>query len=622
MKILNKINNVEDLKKLDESDLPRLCKEIRSFLVKSVSKTGGHLASNLGVVELVVAMHYVFDSPTDKFIFDVGHQSYVHKILTGRKNEFGNLRKYNGLSGFPKASESEHDAFDTGHSTTSISAGVGYAIGRDLKGEKNKVISVIGDGSFTGGMAYEALNNAGKSKTDLIVVLNDNNMSISENVGALAVNLNKLRMSEAYNDAKTGTKNTLEKFFDENNLVGSAISVTKGKLRRAVYNDGFFESLGFRYYGKIDGNNVLELIKTFRFIKEMRAPILLHIDTKKGLGYKFSEENPEGFHGISKFDVVTGNTNKGNGQSYSSVFGDKLCDLAEKHKNIVAITAAMSAGTGLKKFQDTYPKRFFDVGIAEQHAVTFASAISKEGFIPFIAIYSTFLQRAYDQIIHDVAIMEQKVVFCIDRAGLVGEDGETHQGVFDIGYLLNIPGMTIMSPYNKQELEEMLELAYEIKGPVAVRYPRGNVPNVDYDVSRVEAFKCQKILEPDVKSDIAIVAVGNMVDNALKAREILKGQGISVSVINPRFLKPVDESMVKDFENYKFVVSLEDGQKINGFGAYLQNKAVELGVKTEIKNLGYEDRFTNQGSVAELFKEHGVDAESIAEFVKKLNSLK
>lgn len=615
LKILDKINSVEDLKKLNEDELPILCKEIRAFLIKAVSKNGGHLASNLGVVELTVAMHYVFDSPNDKFIFDVGHQSYIHKILTGRKNEFGNLRKYNGLSGFPKATESKHDAFDTGHSTTSISAGLGYALGRDLKGGNNKVISVIGDGSFTGGMAYEALNNAGKCKTDLIVILNDNNMSISENVGALSLKMNKVRISEAYNEAKSSTKNVLVRFFEENNSLESVISRAKGKIRRAVYDDGFFESLGFRYYGKIDGNDIYKLIEIFRFIKDMKSPILLHIDTKKGLGYKFSEENPEGFHGVSKFDVSTGNATKGKGKSYSRCFGDKLEELATKNENIVAITAAMSAGTGLKNFQEKFPKRFFDVGIAEQHAVTFASGLAKEGFVPYIAIYSTFLQRAYDQVIHDVAIMEQKVIFCIDRAGLVGEDGETHQGVFDIGYLINIPNMTIISPANSQELEESLELAYNIEGPVAIRYPRGNVPILDYDVDKLELNKSHKITSG---GDIAIVAVGNKVETAVKVQKAMKEQSIDITVINPRFLKPIDIDMVKSLDKYKYVISIEDGQKINGFGSYLQLVAIENNIDIKIINLGYEDRFTNQGAVSELYKEHGTDVESILKLIKDL----
>ncbi len=614
MKVLDKVNNIEDLKKLDKQELPQLCDDIRKFLVESVATTGGHLASNLGVVELTVAMHYVYNSPKDKFIFDVGHQAYVHKILTGRKNEFKNLRKYKGLSGFPKADESVHDAFDTGHSTTSISAALGYAIGRDLKKEKNKVVAIIGDGSFTGGMAYEALNNAGKSQTDLIVVLNDNNMSISENVGALATNLSRVRMSTAYNNAKINTKNAITRIFEDNSGLENVLTRTKKRIRNLVYSGGgFFEELGFKYYGKIDGNNVLELVEVFTVLEELKRPVLLHIDTKKGLGYKYSEENPEAFHGTPIFDINTGNSNKSSGLSYSKCFGDKLCELAEKNQNIVAVTAAMAVGTGLSDFSKKYPKRLFDVGIAEQHAVTFASGLSKSGFVPYVAIYSTFLQRAYDQIIHDVAITKQKVVFCIDRAGLVGEDGETHQGVFDIGYLINIPNMVVMSPSTSEELKEMLEIAYNLDSPSAIRYPRGNVPKATYQEEKVEFKKAQTIYSG---SEVAVVAVGNMVDTAVKVANKLKEIGINITVINPRFLKPVDDNLVETLDSYKKVFVLEDGQKINCFGSYLQILMSEKGKIANIQSLGYEDRFTNQGSIQELRKEHNIDVESIFNLIE------
>ncbi len=615
MKVLDRVNSIEDLKKLNKEELPQLCDDIRQFLVESVATTGGHLASNLGVVELTVAMHYVYNSPKDKFIFDVGHQAYVHKILTGRKGEFKNLRKYKGLSGFPKAEESVHDAFDTGHSTTSISAALGYAIGRDLKGEKNKVVAIIGDGSFTGGMAYEALNNAGKIQTDLIVVLNDNNMSISQNVGALASNLNRMRMSTAYNDAKVSTKNVISRLFEENSGLQNVITRAKKRIRNAVYNSGgFFEELGFKYYGKIDGNNVLDLVEIFSVLENLKRPILLHIDTKKGLGYKYSEENPEAFHGTPRFDINTGSSSKSTGLSYSKCFGDKLCELASRNENVVAVTAAMAVGTGLSDFGNKFPERLFDVGIAEQHAVTFASGLSKTGAVPFVAIYSTFLQRAYDQIIHDVAITNQKVVFCIDRSGLVGEDGETHQGVFDIGYLINIPNMVIMSPANADELRDMVELAYDLNSPVAIRYPRGNVPNPVYNNEKVEFRKSQNIYSG---GEIAIVAVGNMVETAVQVADTLKGEGIEITVVNPRFLKPVDENLVDSLVKYKKVFVLEDGQRINGFGAYLQSLLSEQGKIANIQSLGYEDRFTNQGSIAELQKEHNIDTEGILNIIKK-----
>ncbi len=564
-------------------------------------------------------MHYVYNSPIDKFIFDVGHQAYVHKILTGRKDEFVNLRKYKGLSGFPKAEESEHDAFDTGHSTTSISAALGYALGRDLKKESNKVVAIIGDGSFTGGMAYEALNNAGKSQTDLIVVLNDNNMSISENVGALATNLSRVRMSTVYNDAKTNTKSVISRLFEDNSGLENAITRTKKRIRNVVYNGGgFFEELGFKYYGKIDGNNVLDLVEVFTLLSNLRRPILLHIDTKKGLGYKYSEENPEAFHGTPKFDIKTGSSNKSTALSYSKCFGDKLCELAEKNSDVVAVTAAMAVGTGLSTFAKKYPDRLFDVGIAEQHAVTFASGLAKTGHVPFVAIYSTFLQRAYDQIIHDVAIMNQKVIFCIDRAGLVGEDGETHQGVFDIGYLINIPNMVIMSPANAEELREMMDLAYKMNSPVAIRYPRGAVADIQANYEPVDFCKAQKLISG---SEIALVGVGNMAEKAVKVAEKLKADGVNITVINPRFLKPVAQDMLEELKVYNEVYVLEDGQRINGFGSYLQSLLNEKDAKATVISLGYEDRFTNQGSIQELQKEHNIDVDSIVNLLKSKNSV-
>ncbi len=618
MDVLSRVNNVSDLKKLKEDELILLCENIREFLVDAVAKTGGHLASNLGVVELTVAMHYVYDSPEDKFIFDVGHQAYVHKILTGRKNDFDTLRQYKGLSGFPKGEESVHDAFDTGHSATSISAGLGYALGRDLVGGKNKVISIIGDGALTGGMAYEALNHAGKSQTDILVVLNDNNMSISQNVGALSNNfskLSKMRMSEAYNDAKVSTKNVLEHIFDGKH-VEKAITRTKNRIRRVVLNgSGFFEDLGFKYYGKVDGNDVVELVRMFRFLKEQKQPILLHIDTKKGLGYKYSEENPEAFHGTPKFDKETGSTSKSAGVSYSNCFGNKLVEMAGKNGKVVAITAAMASGTGLNQFAKAHKNRFFDVGIAEQHAITFASAISKTGYIPYVALYSTFLQRAYDQVIHDVAITGQKMVICIDRAGLVGEDGETHQGVFDIGMLLNIPNFVVMSPANGQELEEMLELTLDINSPMAIRYPRGNTPDFDYEHTKVEFGKASTIVEGE---ETAIVAVGNMVEVAVAVSKELEKQGKKITIINPRFLKPVDENLVKGLKDYKNIICLEDGQRINGFGSYLQVLLNEENVNKKIMMLGYEDRFTNQGSVTQLRAEHNLDTKSLVEKIINL----
>ncbi len=618
MNVLSRVNSVSDLKKLKEIELGLLCEDIREFLVEAVAKTGGHLASNLGVVELTVAMHYVYDSPEDKFIFDVGHQAYVHKILTGRKNDFGTLRQYNGLSGFPKSEESEHDAFDTGHSATSISAALGYALGRDLKGEKNKVVAVIGDGALTGGMAYEALNHAGKSQTDILVVLNDNNMSISENVGALSNNLSglsKMRMSEAYNGVKTNTKNVLEQIFD-NRDVEKAITRTKNRIRRVVISgNGFFEDLGFKYYGKVDGNDVVELVRMFRFLKEQKQPILLHIDTKKGLGYKYSEENPVAFHGTPRFDVDTGSAIKGQGVSYSNCFGSKLVEMANKNDKVVAVTAAMASGTGLNDFVKIHKDRFFDVGIAEQHAITFASALSKTGYTPYITMYSTFLQRAYDQLIHDVAITGQKMVICIDRAGLVGEDGETHQGVFDIGMLMNIPNFVVMSPANGEELKEMMELSFDINSPMAIRYPRGNTPEFEYEHKKVEFGKATTVIEGE---ETAIVAVGNMVEIAVEVSRELEKHGKKITVINPRFLKPIDNSLIQDLNKYKNIICLEDGQRINGFGSYLQGVLNEAGINKNITLLGYEDRFTNQGSVTQLREEHCLDPKSLAERLLKL----
>ena len=541
-KYLDKVNCPEDIKNMTNEELDILAKDIRKFLVKSVSKTGGHLASNLGVVELTLALHKVFESPKDKIVWDVGHQSYVHKILTGRKDSFDTLRQFKGLSGFPKEIESPHDIFDTGHSSTSISVGLGIACARDIKKENFDVVSVIGDGSITGGMALEALNNLGYLNTDMIVILNDNEMSIDKNVGAMSRHLSSIIRNSTMNKVK----DEVEKIFTVTSA-GNLIYKTASKVKDSIISKftpqqcELFESMGIKYYGPIDGHNIKELIEILNKAKKKKGPVLLHVITKKGKGYKYAEEHPDKYHGVSKFDIKEG-VQPSNSKSISSAVGEKLVQMSAKDDKIVAITAAMPSGTGLDLFQKAYPERYYDVGIAEQHAVTFSAGLAKEGMKPYFAVYSTFLQRGYDQIIHDVCITKKNVTFLIDRAGLVGNDGETHHGMFDLSYLNIVPNITVMAPKDTQELELMLELSAELNEPVAIRYPRGNAYYLNRgEYKKIEVGKYEIIAEG---KDIAILAIGNMVKHALEAKEILLEDNINPTIINARFLKPMDEKLL------------------------------------------------------------------------------
>ena len=610
--ILDKINKPNDIKRIDPEEYEQLAQEIRQFLIDSISKTGGHLASNLGVVELTMALHIVFDLPTDKLIWDVGHQSYTHKILTGRKNQFNKLRKYGGMSGFPKRNESNYDAFDTGHSSTSISAGLGYASARNITGEDYHVISVIGDGALTGGMAYEALNNASSLKKNFIIVLNDNSMSISENVGGISRILDDVRSSYSYYDLKEDVKNTLHKLPNGDALV-EKIKKTKSNIKQFIVPGQIFEDMGIQYLGPVDGHNIHKLIKIFNIAKRVDSPVLVHVVTQKGHGYAPAEKNPSRFHGIGPFDIKTGKSlSVGKGESYSAVFSRKICDIAKNDRSVVAITAAMPDGTGLDRFKKWFPDRFFDVGIAEEHAVTFAAGLAAMGMKPVVAIYSTFFQRAYDQIIHDVCIGKLPVVFAVDRAGLVGSDGETHQGIFDISYFNSMPNMTVMAPKNVWELDKMLEFAVNFDGPIAVRYPRGKAyTGLDEFTDNIEYGKSEVIAKG---GDIALIAVGSMVETAWEVKKLLEDKGVDVSVVNARFIKPIDEAMLSEtVSRHHFIVTMEEGILTGGFGQsvshWCQENAKDMPV---IKNIALPDKFIEHGSVDLLKKKYEIDALSIA----------
>ncbi|MBE3592541.1 MAG: 1-deoxy-D-xylulose-5-phosphate synthase [Thermoanaerobacter sp.] len=609
--MLEQINSPYDLKKIDKKDFPLLCEEIRRFLIEKVSKTGGHLASNLGIVELTVALHYVFNSPVDKIIWDVGHQCYVHKIITGRKDQFGTLRKFNGLSGYTKRTESVHDIFGAGHSSTSISAALGIAKARDLRGEKHSVVAVIGDGALTGGMAFEALNNAGRSKTDLIVVLNHNEMSISENVGSLSLYLSKLRTDPTYNKLKQEVDNLLNIVPPIGKSLHKYIERIKDSVKQLVVPGMFFEEMGIRYLGPIDGHDVDSLIEVLERAKKIKGPILVHVITKKGKGYKFAEKFPDKFHSAAPFDIQTGKFVNEGQATYSDVFGKTLTEMALKDDKIVAITAAMPEGTGLIHFAKLIPERFFDVGIAEQHATTFAAGMAVQGYKPYFAVYSTFLQRAYDQLLHDVCIQKLPVVFAIDRAGIVGEDGETHQGVFDLSYLRPIPNIAIMSPKDANELVEMVKLSRNLDFPVAIRYPRGKAG--EFDITRecsIEFGKAELISEG---TEIAIFALGRMVGKVLEAKEILKASDLQPFIVNLRFVKPLDEELILDISNkVKFIVTVEDNVIAGGVGSAILELLNSNGIYKPVLRLGFPDKFIEHGDVENLFKKYNLDAESIA----------
>lgn len=619
--ILDKVTGTSDIKNISLKDLNRLADEIRNVLIENVSVTGGHLAPNLGVVELTLALHTVFSCPRDKIIWDVGHQSYVHKIITGRREQLSSLRQYKGISGFPKRAESECDAFDTGHSSTSISAALGMALARDLKGDKNNIVAVIGDGAMTGGMAFEALNHAGHLGTNLIVVLNDNEMSIAENVGALAGYLSRMRTDPKYYNQKKEMEQILKKIPSIGSTVVKAVERIKDSFKYLVVPGMLFEELGFTYLGPINGHDI-GLIKTvLERARKSQGPVLVHVITRKGKGYRHAEENPDRFHGIGPFDIETGKTPKSGFTTYTEVFGKTLCEIASGDERVLAITAAMPTGTGLMSFREKFPSRFFDVGIAEQHAVTMSAGLAVSGYIPVVAIYSTFLQRAYDQIIHDVALQNLHVVFAIDRAGLVGEDGETHQGVFDISFLRHMPNMTIMTPKDEKELRDMLKTAIvSFNGPIAIRYPRGAGIGVSLN-DKTETIPVGKAEILRQGSDISIVVSGPLVYTALEAANAMEKNGISAEVINIRFVKPLDEKCILDsVRRTGRLLTLEEHVLEGGFGSAVLEMLNVNEVNVPVKRLGLPDEFVSHGSVAQLRGKYGLDCEGIIFEATKLVS--
>ena len=600
------------IKSADESELAELCKDIREFLIQKVSKTGGHLASNLGVVELTVAMHKVYDSPRDKLIYDVGHQSYVHKILTGRADQFDTLRKFKGLSGFPKSYESVHDAYDTGHSSTSLGAAAGYAVARNLRDEDNEVVALIGDGAMTGGLVYEALNNIGSNRLKVRIILNDNGMSIAHNVGAMSKHLQGLRSSSNYINAKKSVRTSLNKVPLIGKPLSNGISRTKSRIKLSVLDQQgiLFEELGIKYIGPIDGYNIPKLVEAFNAANAVDGPTLVHVITTKGKGYSWSEKYPKKFHGVGPFCIDDGNalssSSPSSDLSFSEVFGNKLLELAKEDPRIVAITAAMGSATGLGPFYEEFPERFFDVGIAEQHAVLFAAGLAKAGMIPVAPIYSSFLQRAYDQIIEDICIQNQHIVFGVDRAGLVGADGETHHGVFDISYLSSIPNMSVLAPADGTQLEEMLEYAVkQMDSPVAIRYPRGSAK---FDHLKLRVFSGNNIKLSE-GTDITILAVGSMLDTALDAARELLSKGYSVGVTNVCVVSPFEHELTE--LDTKLVITIEDNVIRGGFGELFASAALKTGHNYGLITLGVPDAFIEQGSVDQLRIECGMTAGDI-----------
>ena len=618
--ILDKINGPDDVKKLNETELRELAEEIRSFLIEKISHTGGHLASNLGVVELTIALYLAFDLPKDKIIWDVGHQSYTHKILSGRKDDFDGLRQYGGLSGFPKRKESPFDAFDTGHSSTSISAGLGMAQGRDVLGEEYSIVSVIGDGALTGGMAYEALNNAARLKKNFIIVLNDNKMSISENVGGISRYLSNLRADEGYNLLKKNVAGTLAKVPMIGNDLVDTLLRTKNSIKQFLIPGMWFENMGITYLGPVDGHDVKGLAKIFSEAKKINHAVLIHVMTKKGKGYRPAERNPSSFHGVEPFDIETG---KPLGQklypSYTDVFSREICKIAETNEKLVAVTAAMPDGTGLKRFSRLYPQRFLVVGIAEEHAVTSAAGMAAAGLKPVVVVYSSFLQRAYDQIVHDVCIQNLPVLFCVDRAGLVGSDGETHQGIFDLTYLSSIPNMSVIAPKNLWELREMLQFAVDYEGPMAIRYPRGQAyRGLKEFLAPVEYKKSEILYDED---SIALLAVGSMVSTAEHIRTKLKEEGHSCTLVNGRFIKPVDTDVVDYLaRNHRCIVTLEENVLRGGYGERITDYVQKHYPAIRVVNIALPDAYVEHGNVSKLRSDLGIDSDSI--LIKLKNELK
>jgi 1-deoxy-D-xylulose-5-phosphate synthase len=619
--VLEKVRFPEDIRKLNIAELNTLAQEIRSLIVNTVASSGGHLASSLGTVELTLALHFVFNTPQDKVIWDVGHQSYAHKIITGRKDQFATLRKKDGISGFPRREESIYDVFNVGHSGTSISAAAGFAQAQCLKGDRNKIIAVIGDGSMTTGMAFEALNWTGDCKKDIIIVLNDNEMSISPNVGALSSYLNRVMTGHTVTRLKTDIKSFLKSIPGIGDQMIKLSQQIEESLKTFVVPGAFFEELGFTYVGPLEGHRLDYLIRNFENIKELKGPVLVHVITKKGKGYKFAEEKPLNYHGISPFNVDTGQTLASSSgiPTYTEVFGKTLVELARSDSRIVAITAAMCEGTGLDLFRQKLPDRLYDVGIAEQHGVTFAAGLAIEGFIPVVAIYSTFLQRAYDQILHDVCLQKLPVVFAIDRAGLVGEDGATHQGLFDYSYLRSIPNIIVMAPRDENELQHMLKTAVRCGCPVSLRYPRGKGTGAKLDVEPkvLEIGKGEVVREG---SDLAVVAIGSTVYPALAAAEKLCEEGLSIKVINARFIKPIDrELLLNAAATIKKIITVEENVLPGGFGSAVLELLAEEGIHgVQVKRLGIPDEFVEHATQKQLRHQYGIDEEGITRAIKQM----
>lgn len=607
---LEKINQANDIKKIAPEEYEQLAQEIRTFLIEKISRTGGHLASNLGVVELTMALHLSLDLPRDKIVWDVGHQSYTHKLLTGRKAGFDELRKYGGMSGFPKRKESDCDSFDTGHSSTSISAGIGLVAARDLQGESGYVVSVIGDGALTGGMAYEALNNASQLKRNFIIVLNDNNMSIAENVGGMSEYLNGLRTNEVYTNFKTGVEQSLNRIPYGNHLANQ-LKKTKSGIKQLFIPGMLFEDMGITYLGPVDGHDIRKLLDVLKKAKRVKGAVLVHVLTRKGKGYEPAERHPARFHGAEPFDIETGlPTSRRKKANYQDVFSTCMVKLGQRNEKVVAITAAMPDGTGLKRFRLSYPERFFDVGIAEGHAVTFAAGLAAGGLRPIFAVYSSFLQRAYDQVLHDVCIQNLPVVFAIDRAGLVGSDGETHQGIFDLSYLSSIPNMHIMAPKNKWELSDMLKFAVGFDGPIALRYPRGEAYDGLKDFRRPIVYgKSEVIYEEE---DIALLAVGSMVKTAEEVRRKLKEIGYNCTLVNGRFIKPVDTEVLEELaKDHRLLVTMEENVRSGGYGEKVRDYAADRGLKVQVLQIAIPDEYVEHGNVSLLYEEVGIDPESV-----------
>ena len=614
--MLEKVNDTKDLKKLTDEEKKELAQDIRKYIIEVTSENGGHLASNLGVVELTLALESVFNVNKDKIVWDVGHQTYVHKILNGRKEKLKNIRKLNGIAGFPKTKESATDCFNTGHSSTSISAAMGMAKARDIKKEKHSVIAVIGDGALTGGMALEALNHIGSSRTNVIVVLNDNEMSISKNIGGINMLLSKLRARKLYTVSNKSGKKVLEKIPIIGDFLIKIVKRMKQGVKQLIIPKMFFEDIGFKYLGPIDGHNIEDMELIFKRAKELDEPVLIHVLTKKGKGYKPAEQEPDRFHATSPFEIETGKPKKQKSKDYSKAFGEELVRIAEKNKNVVAITASMKDGTGLAKFAQKYPERFFDVGIAEQHALTFAAGLAKEGMIPFVPIYSSFYQRAYDQVIHDICLQNLPVIMCVDRAGIVGADGETHQGILDLSFFKVIPNITIMAPKDFKELEDMMNFAVKLNKPVVIRYPRGGEAKEKFIIhTQIQYKKCDILT---LGNDVTIVAIGNQVAKAMNICRKLKEINIKAEVINARFLKPFDKYAVfASINKTHFVITLEDNSLVGGLGAEVKELIAEKHISNVIiRNFGYPDIFVEHGTPQELEKIYKIDEKSIFNYVK------